>query len=330
MNAIVVQRPGEFAYREVADPEPGRDAVLVKVGLCGICGTDLHIADGEFAPTPYPIIPGHEFAGEVVAVGEDVGDALVVGDRVAVDPSLFCGHCEACRAGRGNLCANWGAVGDTVDGAFAELVAVPAANAYRIPVTMTWSEAALIEPVSCAVHGMDRLGAVLGEDILVVGAGTMGIILMQLLARAGAASVTMADRIPSRLEVATELGASHVAGSLDALDGERFGVVIDASGVPAAIEKIISLVRRGGRALVFGVAPSEATIAVSPFHIYNDEVTVIGSMAVLHSFGRALKLVADGSVRTAQLLAAPMPLASYADALHFVRSGQGIKTQLAP
>jgi len=121
-----------------------------------------------------------------------------------------------------------------------------------------------------------------------------------------------------------------VASSPDALDGERFGVVVDATGVPAVIEKSIPLVQRGGRALVFGVAPSEATIAVSPFRIYNDEVTVIGSMAVLHSFGRALKLVADGSVRTAELLAAPMPLASYADALHLVRRGQGIKTQLAP
>jgi 2-desacetyl-2-hydroxyethyl bacteriochlorophyllide A dehydrogenase len=330
MRAIVVSKPGEFAYTEAPDPAPARDGVVVRVGACGICGTDLHILEGEFAPTPYPIIPGHEFAGEVVAVGEDARGALSVGDRVAVDPSLFCGHCEACRQGRGNLCQNWGAVGDTVDGAFAELVAVPAANAYRIPPEMTWAEAALVEPVSCAVHGTDRLGPVLGEDVLVVGAGTMGLLLMQLLVRAGASSVTVADLVPQRLAVATSLGASDVAGSLDDLAGSRFSVVVDASGAPAAIEQALSLVRRGGRFMVFGVAPSEARVSMSPFQIYNDEVTVIGSMAVLHSYGRALQLLAAGALRTGELLTPALPLASYGEAIAQVRAGQGVKTQLVP
>lgn len=330
MKAVVFEQPGKFTYGDVPDPVPKRSGVVVRVGVCGVCGTDLHIADGEFAPTPYPIIPGHEFAGEVVAVGEAVGDMLTVGDRVAVDPSLFCGHCEACREGRGNLCANWGAVGDTVDGAFAELVAVPAVNAYRIPDKMTWAEAALVEPVSCAVHGIDRLGPVLGESVLVVGAGTMGLILMQLLVRAGAASVTMTDRVSERLEVACKLGATQVVGDLDSLAGERFSVVVDASGSPIGIQQAITLVRRGGRALIFGVAPSEATIRVSPFQIYNDEVTVVGSMAVLHSFGRALSAVADGLVRTAELLGPPVELVSFGEALQRVRSGRGIKTQVAP
>src|SRR4051794_16026224 len=122
MRAAIWLAPGELEIGRREDPTPGDRDVIVQVGACGLCGTDVHIADGEFPPTPYPIVPGHEFAGEVVAVGGEVGTAtpaLREGSRVAVDPSLFCGHCAYCRAGRGNLCANWGAIGDTVDGAFA-------------------------------------------------------------------------------------------------------------------------------------------------------------------------------------------------------------------
>ena len=127
MRAVVIEQPGTITVTDVPEPEIGPGDVLVRVGACGICGTDLHIADGEFPPTPYPIIPGHEFAGEIVAVGSEV-QSLREGTRVAVDPSLFCGHCHFCRRGKGNLCENWNAIGDTVHGGFAELVAVPAAN----------------------------------------------------------------------------------------------------------------------------------------------------------------------------------------------------------
>ncbi|WP_007024293.1 alcohol dehydrogenase catalytic domain-containing protein, partial [Saccharomonospora iraqiensis] len=198
MRAVVVDEPGTVRVAEVPDPVPGPGEVVVRVGACGICGTDLHIADGHFPPTPYPIVPGHEFAGEVVALGPDVGAGRAVGERVAVDPSRFCGACGPCRAGRGNLCAGWGATGDTVDGAFAEYVAVPAATCHRMPEGMTDRQGALVEPVSCAVHGLRRIGVEVGERFLVVGAGTMGLILSRLL-RASGARVTVVDRDPARL-----------------------------------------------------------------------------------------------------------------------------------
>src|SRR3954452_7476819 len=116
MRAAVWEEPGRLAIAERPDPEPGPGEIVVRVAACGMCGTDLHIAAGEFPPTPYPIVPGHEFSGEVVAVGPDAG-GWHAGDRVAADPSLFCGRCAPCRAGHGNLCENWGAIGDTVDGA---------------------------------------------------------------------------------------------------------------------------------------------------------------------------------------------------------------------
>lgn len=186
MRAAIIDEPGSIRVGDVPDPVPRERQLVVKVGATGICGTDVHIADGHFPPTPYPIVPGHEFAGEVVEVGPDVPGEWKVGERVAVDPSLFCGYCGPCRNGHGNLCANWGATGDTVDGAFAEYVAVPSANCYRMPEGLSWQQGALVEPVSCAVHGVRQIGVESGEKFLVIGAGTMGLLMQQLLQRAGA------------------------------------------------------------------------------------------------------------------------------------------------
>ena len=330
MRAVVWETPGKLAVTEVPDPSPGHGQLVVKVGACGICGTDVHIADGEFPPTPYPIVPGHEFAGRVVAVGDGVPGEWREGTRVAVDPSLFCGHCPACHAGRGNLCANWNAIGDTVDGAFAEYVAVPFGNAYPIPDGVSDAQGALIEPLSCAVHGLRRIGPVVGQDALVMGAGTMGLLLMQLLNRAGARSVAVVDRKASRLEAATAVGAASVAQDVSALDLPTVSVAVDATGAPAAIEAAFGRLERGGRLLIFGVTSGDAEISLSPFRIYNDEITVLGSMAVLDSFGAAAALMADGAIATGPLLADPYPLAGFPEALASVRAGEGIKIQVAP
>ena len=176
MRAAIIDSPRNVRVGNVADPTPGENELIIRVGACGICGTDLHIAEGEFPPTPYPIVPGHEFAGEVVALRSSIaqgrdqqGSAIAIGTRVAVDPSLYCGHCSFCRTGHGNLCLNWAAIGDTVDGAFAEYVRVPIANAYILPDAISYRAAALIEPTSCAVHGMHRLNPRSGDTFLIVG-----------------------------------------------------------------------------------------------------------------------------------------------------------------
>lgn len=330
MRAVVIETPDRFSTTTVPDPTPGPGEVVVAPAAVGICGTDVHIVQGEFAPTPYPIIPGHEFTGEVVAVGAGV-TGLRVGEQVAVDPSLFCGSCHYCANGRGNLCENWGAIGDTVDGAMAEYVKAPAGNCYRLPESVDVRQGTLIEPLSCAVRGFDVLPRRLGDHYLIYGAGTMGLMMLQLAKNAGAASLSVVDINEERLKVAQKLGADAVATSADAFDRPRgWETVIDCTGVIPVIEDGLTRVRRGGTFQQFGVAPSEAKAAYSPFRVYNDEITIVGSMAVLHSFGRAVDLMAKGVLDANTMITHSFGLDEFDQALQVFREGSGRKIQIRP
>lgn len=330
MRAAIIETPGRVAVTTVADPAPGPRQVVVEVAAVGICGTDIHILDGDFAPTPYPIIPGHEFSGTIVAVGTDVTE-LAEGDRVAVDPSLFCGECHFCSIGRGNLCERWNAIGVTKPGACAQYAVAPVANCYRLPAQVSLEHAALIEPLSCAVHGFDLLPGRVGEHYLVYGAGTMGLMMAQLARRAGAASVSVVDFNADRLAVAAKLGADAAAANADEFDRPQgWEVVIDCTGAVPAIEDGLRRVRRGGTFQVFGVAAADATASFTPFRVYHDEITIVGSMAVLHSFGRAVDLMAKGVVDPATMISHSFPLDQYVPALDAFRAGTGRKLQIRP
>ena len=326
----MVERPGRVGIQRVEDPSPGPREVLVQVEACGICGTDIHILEGELPPVRYPVVPGHEFCGEVVAAGGEV-EHLKVGDFVAVDPNLPCGECRFCQAGRSNLCLNYNAIGVTRAGACAELVAAPAANAFVLPGDLPRAWGTLVEPLSCAVHGFDRLQAKLADRYLIYGAGTMGLLMAQLARRAGAVSVDVVDVKESRLPVAKRLGADRTATSADGLDGPgSWEVVIDATGVVAAIEDGLRRVARGGTFLVFGVTTAEATATFSPFRVYNEEITILGSMAVLHSFERARDLLAAGVIDAAAMITHNMALERYEAAVAAFRGGAGLKIQVTP
>ncbi|GAB3557147.1 zinc-dependent alcohol dehydrogenase family protein [Spelaeicoccus albus] len=327
MRAAQIPTPGEITISDVPDPKPLPHEVVVEVARTGICGTDIHILAGEFAPTPYPIIPGHEFSGTVVARGSEVPADLADGTRVAVDPSLYCGHCAYCRAGRGNLCENWNAVGDTVDGAFAQYVSVPADNCYVMPDGMSFAQGAFVEPVSCAVHGVRRLGVEAGERILILGAGSMGLVLTQLLNAAGA-QVTVVDMVADKLTTAEKLGAVETATSTSGLSRLGFDAAVDVTGAVPAVHDAFDALGRGGRLQIFGVAPAESRIELSPFRIYNDEITIVGTMAVLNSFAPALDLVARRVVDADAILSHTFGLGEFAEAIDMVKSGGSLKVQI--
>ena len=256
---------------------------------------------------------------------------LAVGDFVAVDPSLFCGRCRFCRIGRGNLCENWNAIGvGSANGACAEFVRVPSANASQLPPDLPRRWGTLVEPLSCAVHGFDQLGLALSDAYLIYGAGTMGLMLAQLARHAGAAQLDMVDTNPARHELARRLGADRVATSADELDRPLgWEIVIDATGVVPAIEDGLRRVRRGGTLLVFGVANPEATARFSPFRVYNDELRIVGSMAVLHSFERALSLLVRGVIDCEAMITHRFSLEEYGKAIETFRAGSGLKVQVA-
>jgi 2-desacetyl-2-hydroxyethyl bacteriochlorophyllide A dehydrogenase len=329
MQAAVITAPGEVEIASLPDPSPQADEVVVAVAACGLCGTDLHLVDGH-VPTTYPLVPGHELAGEVVAVGAAV-QRLAVGDRVAVDPNLPCHACRMCRRGRSNLCESYAALGVTMAGGAADFVAAPEHTCVRLPAGLDLADATLIEPLSCALRGFDVLQLPVGDRVLIYGAGTMGLLNLALARRAGAASVDLVDRNADRLPAARQLGARHAVASAAEIEVPHgWDAVIDCTGVVAAIEDGLARVGKGGTFLQFGVAPDDAVARWSPFRIYREEIRIVGSMAVLDSFERAAELFAEGLVEASAIITDRAPLADYAGALERFRQGGGLKTQVRP
>lgn len=331
MRAAVVDQPGSIRVADVPDPKPGNHQLLIKVGACGICGTDVHIADGHFPPTPYPIVPGHEFAGEVVEIGPEAPGDWRVGDRVAVDPSLYCHECRYCRMGHNNLCERWAAIGVTTAGGAAQYAVAPVANCVKLPEHVRTQDAALIEPLSCAVRGYDILQSRLGAHVLIYGSGTMGLMMLELAKRTGAASVDVVDVNPARLETAVRLGVSAAAANADELDRPQgWDVVIDATGNAAAIQDGLGRVAKAGTFLQFGVADYATRVTIDPYRIYNQEITITGSMAVLHSYERAAELFANGVLDPEVFISDRIPLEQYPQALEQFASGVGRKIVVVP
>ncbi|MBN1640727.1 MAG: zinc-dependent alcohol dehydrogenase family protein, partial [Anaerolineae bacterium] len=286
---------------------------------CGICGTDIHIVDGEFAPTPYPIIPGHEFCGTVAGLGAGVED-LAVGERVAADPNIFCHTCDYCRREMHNQCLNLRAVGVNTDGAFAEYVLAPRDVVYQIG-DLPFEQGAFIEPLSCVIYGMQRARPRLGDDVLLFGAGPMGCLLAQMLWHSGAARLVVVDRVPERLALARTLGATHTVladenqdRALRALAPRGYDFCIDATGVPAVVERAFDYLAPRGTMFVFGVCPADAQVRVSPYQVFRNDWRVIGSFATCYTFQEAIRLLRGGVVQVEPLISHRLPLSEAARA----------------
>jgi 2-desacetyl-2-hydroxyethyl bacteriochlorophyllide A dehydrogenase len=266
----------------------------------------------------------------VVAVGTAV-DEVRVGDRVAVDPSLFCHECYYCRRGHGNLCERWAAIGVTTAGGAAEYARAPVANCVRLPGHVRVEDAALIEPLACAVRGYDVLRSTLASHVLIYGSGTMGLMMLELAKRTGASTVDVVDLNPERLATARQLGCSAAATSADELTRPRgWDVVIDATGNARAIQDALGRVGKGGTFLQFGVADYAARATIEPYRIYNQEITITGSMAILHSYERAAELFAEGVLQPDVLISHRLPLEDYPKALDQFAAGIGRKIQVIP
>jgi D-arabinitol dehydrogenase (NADP+) len=307
---------------------PGPGEVRLRSRVTGVCGTDVHLHDGEFFPV-YPLIPGHEVIGEVDMLGEQA-EGLAIGQLVALDNMLTCGLCDKCRQGRPNFCRHLRALGVTDPGGFAEYLVAPAAKCYPVD-DLDLDTAVLTEPVACAIHGLDVLAMRPGSDVLVLGAGPSGLILTQLLRQSGAGRLTVAAPTEAKLELAHHFGADGTvrieredpeagAAALSDLAPEGFDIVIDATGALGVLNRALGMVRDGGVLFVYGMADKAARLPISPYDVFRRELTIKGSFAQCFSFDRAVLALRHGRVRSDGLITHRFPLASYPQAVETVRN----------
>jgi L-iditol 2-dehydrogenase len=298
MRALVFHGVQDLRREELPLPEPRDGEVRLRPLAAGICGTDAHILRGEF-PAPAPVVLGHEVAGVVDAVGPGVSHVRE-GDLATVQPNTFCGLCRYCRTGREQLCTAMRAFGVHMNGGFAQAMVSTAGTVHRLPAATDPRIGCLTEPLACAVHGMDRLAIRSGSTVLILGAGLVGLMLARLARLAGAGFVATSEPDKERRADALAFGADlaldpNDAGWRDALmkatGGEGFDNVIDAACAGSTFEHAISLAARGGRILVFGVAPPDAATAVRPYDIFSRELTILGSLINPSTHDRAICLL---------------------------------------
>lgn len=334
MRAVVFTSEGKLSLEDRPTPTPGYKEILIKTAAVGICGTDTHVFDGEFEGTVFPLVPGHEATGTIVELGEGVNDGVFdfkVGDAVAINPSTTCGECEFCLNGHQNLCRFWNGLGVVAsDGASQEMFTAPASNVYKLKTDTDLYQAALIEPLACAIRGWDVLPRRIGDHVLIYGAGTMGLLMAQLATRAGAATVSIIDLNEDRLGVAAECGIELRYTSAGDADREKWDVVIDCTGNLRAIEDAITRVKPAGFFQDFGVAPADGMAKFSPFRVYRDEISIVGTMAVLNSFGRAVEMFEAGAINAQAMISHSFVLDDYQEALDLFRKGTGRKLQIRP
>jgi D-arabinitol dehydrogenase (NADP+) len=340
MKALVYDAPRRYSIKEVPRPQIHDNQVLIKVKVCGICKTDLHIHNGEFISS-FPLTPGHEFAGEIVQIGSNVTD-LNVGDRVVADNTVLCGHCYYCRRNQPLFCENFYSLGCNGPGGFAEFVAANHDKVFRISDRLTFEEAAFTEPTACAIHGMDVIDIHPGDDVLLFGAGPTGLILCQLARACGTANLVVAGPTLNKLNLAKEWGADEIIqidrdnpnrhrAAIEALFPQGFDVIIDATGAASITEESLRYAKFGAKIIVYGVCDEKDTIKLSPYDIFRRELKIFGSFAQTHCFDRALKYLEHRRVKVDRLVTHVFGLEDYGKAMEVLTSRhEAIKVLIKP
>jgi L-iditol 2-dehydrogenase len=319
MKALTLTAYNEFEFGESPTPEAGPGEVLVRVKACGICGSDIHGFDGTSGRRIPPIIMGHEASGEIHEVGAGV-DRWKAGDRVTFDSMVYCGECGFCRKGLGNLCRNRRVLGVSCDeyrhhGAFAEFVKVPARILYAIPDHLTFEQAAFCEPLSIALHAARRVSAGPGDSALVIGAGVIGLLVVQALKAHGCGPVFVSDLSDARLEVARRTGADDVfradrcdvpADVHSRTGGEGVDIAMECVGFSPALNAAIESTRRGGRVGLVGNLQAACDFPLQK--VVTRELSLFGSCASAGEYQPAVDALAAGRIDIAPLLSAVAPL----------------------
>ena len=334
MKAVVYDAARSYAIKDIPTPEAGPGEIRIKVDQVGVCGTDLHIHEGDFNAV-FPLIPGHELVG----VGDQVGAEVrrfTVGEQVTVNPNVNCGYCDYCLAGRLILCENLQGYGSNFPGFFAEHVTVPERLAFSVE-GLDRDVAVFAEPAACAMHGLETLDVRPGSSVLVFGAGPTGLLLAQLIASGGASSVTVAAPSQFKLDTAAGLGIDRTVqisrddaeGNIAKLrqaspGGDGYDVVVEATGSTAVADICVPLTRNGGTVLVYGVTRADEKVTFHPFDVFRREITIKGSFAEITSFAAAISALRGGRAKTDGIITHRFSLDDYPKALDAVQNDPSV------
>lgn len=320
MKALLLTAPSRLELVDAPDPQPAADDVIVRVKACGICGSDIHGWDGSTGRRRPPLIMGHEASGEIAVTGHAVSD-WKRGDRVTFDSTIYCGQCGPCRQGQVNLCENRRVLGVAPaeyrqDGAFAEYVKVPTRILYRLPDQLTFAQAAMVEPVSIAIHAIQRVKIAPTDTAVVVGSGMIGLFVIQALRWAGAKRIIAVDLEPKRLALAKELGATDVIQS-DKLDapaevarltgGVGADLAFEVVGISPTLQLAIACLRKGGSAVLVGNLAPKTDFPLQA--VVTRELSLFGTCSSAGEYPLCLDLISRGAIRVDPMISATAPLA---------------------
>lgn len=307
MKRVVLERPGRLLVKTEEDPLPEHGEALIRVRACGICGSDVHAYLGNHPFVKYPVTPGHEFTGEVIEVGPDV-DTELLGSRVCVEPSLYCGECPRCASGRYNICDNLRVLGFQAPGAMCDKIAVPSHRIHFLPDSVTFTSGTLTEPAAVGVHALSRAGADPGDSILVIGAGVIGLMLTAAAKDRGC-SVVVVEETPRRAARARDFGADesilfnsdpeHVTRQPAAR--EDFKAVFECVGKSETMDLSVRLAPRGSTVVIVGVFPGPVPVRVSL--VQDGELDLRGSLMYTgEDFEKAIRLIEKGAIEPGELI----------------------------
>ncbi|MGN8799271.1 zinc-dependent alcohol dehydrogenase family protein [Candidatus Merdisoma sp. HCP28S3_D10] len=311
MRSAVFYGKHDLRIEDHEMPKVGPKDVLIQVKACGVCGTDVHIYEGDkgAAEVTPPTILGHEFSGVITEVGSEV-QHYQVGDRVCIDPNCYCGACDPCRKGVAHYCEHMIGYGTTVNGGFAEYCAVDERQVYKLGEHTTFEQGAMTEPVACCLHGMDMCEIQPGHQIVIIGGGMIGLLQLQLARLAGAAKIALLEPVESKREVAEKLGADvcidpiheDVKARLKEAGMTWINTVIECVGRPSTIEQAIDIAGNKAVVMMFGLTKPDETISVKPFEIFRKELELKASYINPYTQKRALDLIDSGRLDVSSMV----------------------------